>query len=93
MSIQKRTVFYDDATGVVRFNDWALVTTTLGTMAEPFSGQERRMEDTNFTNFDFTDEINRIDEIRQMDIHKSMIQLSGGDAQIHGGTLMPRVGP
>ena len=92
MSIQKRTVFYDIAGGVVRFQDWALVTTTLGVMAEPFE-INRRAGDINIPNFDFTDEVNRIDDIKQMDGNKSMLQLSGGDHQLNGGNTMPRVGP
>lgn len=93
MSIQRRTVFYDIKDGVIRFNDWAKVTTTLGSMSEPFMVQQRSMHDTDFPNYDFTDEVNRIDDIKQMDVHKATLLLSGGDAQIHGGTLLPRVGP
>jgi len=93
MSIQKRTVFYDTTGSLVRFLDWAIVSTTLGSMAEPFIVNGRRTLGQSIENHDFTDEINRVDEIRQMDVHKSLLQLSGGVHQLNGGTLSPRVGP
>ena len=86
MSIQRRTVFYDVTHGISRFWDWALVTTTLGTMAEPFMPNAR----DSGSEFDPEDEINRIDEIRAQPIDVSMLVLSGGEAQIHGGYQLPR---
>ena len=41
MSIQKRSVFFDNTGGIVRFWDWSIVTTTLGTMVEPFLPNDR----------------------------------------------------
>lgn len=91
MSILKRTVFYDKTGGIVRFWDWALVTTTLGTMAEPFVANMRSI-DAPVRNFDPTDEIARIDEMKEADIGQSLLLLSGGKNQLHGGCLLPRVG-
>jgi hypothetical protein len=90
MSIQKRTVFFDDTGGFVRFSDWALVTTTLGTMAEPFLPNSRHMLDVDFSEFDPTDPIARVDEIRQISVDVQMHALSGGDHALNGGYQLPR---
>jgi hypothetical protein len=90
MSIQRRSIFYDNTGGIVRMWDWALVTTTLGTMAEPFSPNARHTIGNEFPEFDPADEINRIDEIRATPIDVSLLVLSGGETQIHGGAQLPR---
>ena len=91
MSIQKRTVFFDNAGGFARFWDWARVTTSLGAMAEPFTPGDRHSNDVDFETFDPTDEINRIDEIRAADIDQSQLILGGGDHTM-GGYHLPRTG-
>ena len=91
MSIQKRSVFFDDTGGIVRFWDWALTTTTLGTMAEPFLPNDRHLPGK-FSQFDPTDEIARIDEMRASSIDKQLLTLSGGQHQLHGGPQLPRDG-
>ena len=91
MSILRRTVFYDNTGGFTRLWDWALVTTTLGTMVEPFDLSKHQI-DTPAIEYDPTDEISRVDEIRAADIDQSLLILSGGDTQLNGGTLIPRVG-
>ena len=92
-SILKRQVFYDDSSGVVRFWDHALVTTTLGTMVEQFQPNARFTLGTAVQNFDPTDECSRIDRLTPASIHTHMLLLSGGGTQaLHGGTNMPRVG-
>lgn len=90
--IVKRTVFYDNTDGVKRFWDWALARTSLGTMAEPFVANNRHSVGTVNIQFDPTDMISRIDDIKEADIDQSLLLLSGGDEQIHGGTLIPRTG-
>lgn len=93
MSIQKRTVFFSDKGGTVRFFDYALVTTTLGTMVEPFLPNCRMVAGTEFRNFDPDDECARIDEIKRENLDAHMLVLSGGGTQaLHGGTNMPRIG-
>ena len=92
MSILKRTVFYDYTGGVVRFWDWAEVLTTVGTMVEPFTPGARYSPQTPTIEFDPTDEVVRIDEMRALDIDRSMLYLSGGENQLHGGYQMPRDG-
>jgi hypothetical protein len=91
MSIQKRSVFFDDTGGYVRFWDWALCTTTLGTMAEPFLPNDRHQFGP-FDQFDPTDEIARIDDIRSSSVDKQLLVLSGGSHALTGGTLHPRDG-
>lgn len=91
MSIKKREVFYDDTGGYVRFWDWALVTTTLGAMAEPFLPNDRHLPGK-FSQFDPTDEIARIDDIRASSIDTHLQALSGGVHALNGGTLHPRDG-
>lgn len=91
--IKKRTVFYDTTGGVVRFWDWAQVVTSLGTMAEPFVVNLRKIASDSLQNFDPTDEATRIDEMVGMTIDKQQQVLSGGgENHIHGGYTMPHVG-
>lgn len=92
MSILKRTVLYDNTDGIVRFWDWALVTTTLGTMAEPFVANARHLLQQDFAQFDPTDEIARIDDMRESSIDISLLALSGGDGVLNGGAQLPRDG-
>lgn len=92
-SIKKREVYYDNTGGIARFWDWAVVTTSLGTMVEPFLPNDRKLMGADFDDFDPTDEVARIDEIRAAPRDKSLLALSGGEHQLHGGVLNPRTGP
>lgn len=89
MSIQKREVFYDNTGGIARFWDWALTTTTLGVMAEPFLPNDRLRGD-GVSEFDPTDMIARIDSIRASTVDRQSQTLSGGDHALIGGPLNPR---
>ena len=91
MSINNRTVFYDISTGVARFWDWALVGTDLGTMVEPYT-PAKFSNDVPTINYDPTDMIAKVTEIRAADIHKEQLILSGGSQHLNGGVLVPRVG-
>lgn len=91
MSIQTRTVFYEINNGLATFQDWALCKTTLGTMAEPFIVNQRKIQDT-IGDFDATDEASRIDEIMAVNSDKLPKILSGGIDALIGGIQMPRVG-
>ena len=90
--IQKRTLFYEKKeNGVVRFHDWALVITELGTMLEPFIERislERNTKD-GFVSYDATEPMCRIDEMKSHSLDKGL-QIYGDT--VTGGTLMPRVG-
>lgn len=92
--VLKRTVFYETVNGNVRFQDWALATTSIGTMAEPFNVNNRHVVNTNTPDFDYTDSTNRVDEMREIDSNKLLSILSGGNGggSIHGGNLLPRLG-
>ncbi len=94
MSISKREVLYDVSGGVVRFSDWAVCTTTIGTMVEPFSPNRKHSNDVNWELFDATDEINRIDDLIQVPEGKEQLYLSGStdSPAHHGGVLNHRVG-
>ena len=89
MSILKREIFYDNTGGFARFWDWALCTTTLGTMAEPFMPNDRHRID-GVSEFDPTDEISRIDEIRASSVDTQAAVLSGGQHALIGGYQLPR---
>lgn len=92
MSILKREVYFDNTGGYVRFFDWAIVTTTLGSMVEPFLPNSRTNRG-NFIDFDPTDEIARIDSMEAASSDKQQLLLSGGGPHhINGGVMMPRVG-
>lgn len=91
MSITNRTVYFDNAGGVTRFWDWAKVTTTIGSMSEPFSIDLRHSPDVDFETVDPEDEIRRIDDIRAADVDRQQILLGGGDHTM-GGYQLPRTG-
>jgi len=91
-TILRRDVFYDDTGGYIRFWDWALCTTTLGTMAEPFFPNDRLGIQAQISEYDPTEEMSRMDGIRASSVDKQLLTLSGGQHQLHGGPLMPRVG-
>lgn len=90
--ITNRTVFYDNTNGYARFWDWALVTTGLGAMAEPHC-LGTYQHDTAAIQYDPTDMIAMITEIRAADRGKNQLILSGGDHHLNGGPLIPRSGP
>lgn len=96
MPILRRVLFADKSvSGILRFSDWAAVTTTSGYMVEPgFCINNRTPVATGLTNFDPTDMMNRVDDIQMIDMLQETTLLSGGaaDPPLHGGVTMPRVG-
>ena len=76
--------------GYIRFADWALATTRLGVMAEPFPGRGYFGEKG--VAFDATDDLALISEIQQINSDMLPTMLSGGGPVLHGGNLMPRDG-
>jgi hypothetical protein len=91
MSIVKRTVLFDKTTDVFRFLDWAYVDTTIGPMGEPFLPNARTSTGTPISDFDPTDEISRIDELKALPVDASLSYFSSG-LQAIGGYTMPRDG-
>lgn len=95
MSILRRTVFMEvdrrtPANGVYhRPHDWAVTTTTLGSMAEPFNMFDRHVPGVSMTNADWTDSMRRVDIIEIVDLDKMNTFL--GD-NVHGGLMLPRTG-
>lgn len=91
MSIVSREVLFDTTGGVVRFLDWAIVQTTIGVMAEPFS-IDNRHNFGDFQDYDPTDETVMVSCMRAIDACSLNQQLSGGSDSLNGGVLNPRVG-
>ena len=91
MSIKTRTIFYDFTNGIASFWDWAVVTTTLGTMVEPHTFSTQGIGEETIQ-FDSTDEIVKINEIRAASRDKEQLILSGGDGHLNGGNTVPRNG-
>lgn len=91
--IQKRCVLYfKDDKGQYRFTGWAVTTTTLGAMMEPFNINDRAVGSQSIVNFDPSDPMARVDELKNIDPLKECLGLSHGETmEIHGGDLMPRV--
>ena len=93
--IIKRTVFYDNTKEIKRFMDWASVATGIGQMAEPFNVNSRVTTATPIIEFDATDQMARIDEIKEVRasaLNHRLTGVSTSDIATHGGTQMPRVG-
>jgi len=94
MSILRRTIFIEKDNSrplegtYHRICDFALVSTTLGTMMEPFRPFAKNANGTNIANYDPTDEMSRIDDIQFINLDKHMTLLSGGGESIHGGLTL-----
>ena len=91
MSIKKRTVYADNTNGIIRFWDWASVTTTVGACIEPFTPGAIHSIQTPTIQFDAEDEIARIDDIQIRSIDQQQLVLGGGQ-HLQGGILHPRDG-
>lgn len=72
--IKRRTAFRDSKTG--RFLDWALSTTSIGSMAEPFTPNLTYAIGQPVTNVAI-DEMNQIDEVRLIDSNRLSNFLGG----------------
>lgn len=94
MSILKREVYFDNTGGIARFWDWAVVTTNIGVMVEPFAVGSPFRGDSSAAEFDPADEIARIDELRALsrNYEPKVLSFDGG-LQLNGGVLRPRTGP
>ena len=93
MSILKRTVLYKKSENrPYRFLGWAIATTTLGAMLEPFNINDRVSPSQGILDFDPSDPIARVDDLQNVDPLDDFRALSFGETMpIHGGDLMPRV--
>jgi len=93
-TVFQRVVFVERTKdGFFRFADWALVTTSLGTMAEPFTPRQVGGLGDQGTTFDAADDIALISDIMHVNSDLIPTFLSGGGGPVyHGGSLMPRTG-
>jgi hypothetical protein len=91
-TVFQRVVFVERTKdGFIRFSDWALSTTTLGAMAEPFAVGGVGIGD-NGLNFDATEDLSLVSDILYVNSDLIPTMLSGGGAVWVGGNLMPRTG-
>lgn len=88
--IKKRAVLFIDYDGIVRFPGWALTTTTLGTMAEPYHMGQIRSAFEGFTDVDPSDPAIRIDELQPLKPGNEDGYIMNGE-RVTGGNMMPRI--
>jgi len=99
MSILRRDVLYTKKRrgkgdlSLVNFIGWAMTTTTLGTMVEPFQVNTRELPTTSFVDFDLSDPMTRVDNLVNIGVGKENTVLSHGEDNppIHGGDVQTRV--
>lgn len=87
--IKRRAVLYIHDKDLYRFPGWALTTTTLGTMAEPFDVTLSRPIGGGVVDYDPSDPAVRIDEMRQIRPGTESGYIMG-DERVTGGNLHPR---
>lgn len=87
--IAKRTLYYErDSEGCMKFHDFCTVITGIGVMVELAQPLNlRKSPGTPFANFTPVDEINRVDELKDLALGTNYT-----GEQVHGGTPSPRVG-
>ena len=93
-AILKRTVLYEKRTETSPFHfiGWALVNTPIGVCAEPFEINNRFVPGNSYANFDYTDEIARIDDMKNVPYGHGWKAVSFGETMpIHGGNISPEV--
>jgi hypothetical protein len=81
--ILNRRVFYAEVDGKRRYQDWAVVATTVGNCAEPFTVNDRPSGET----YEPDDMMRRIDSEQRIDISQKTLVLSDEktDLRLHGG--------
>jgi hypothetical protein len=93
MSILRRSVlYYKKPDGQYIFPGWAIVTTTLGAMLEPFNISDHFSPSQTIVDFDPSDMMVRIDELQPINqLTDWKITSFGETMPIAGGDLLPRV--
>jgi hypothetical protein len=92
-TVFQRAVFVEvDKSGFFRFTGWAMTTTSLGAMAEPFFPRQAIGPEERGVTFDAADDVSLISDILQVNADLVPTLLSGGGAVWAGGVQMPRVG-
>lgn len=95
--IKRRTIFVDvhskNGDKFHKFWDWALVTTGIGSMAEPFqAGMKYPIQTCLAQEYDPEDQMVRVDNITYANPEPRLLGGSGEDPPLNGGVLMTRVG-
>jgi hypothetical protein len=95
-SILRRTILYEKgADGIIRFHDWAIVNTTLGTMIEARAVVNPIYmpggSGVDFEDRDYSDDFQRIDAIEPFSLDRQYHIIGNAEA-IGGGNLIGRVG-
>lgn len=92
MSILNRQVMYSVKGGQVKFLDWAVTSTTIGSCVEPFIMNDRSVPGDSTPDYDPSDMMVKVDGFLAADDDDHVKRLlAGGSEQIHGGNLQPRV--
>lgn len=93
MSIRKRTVFYSDKGGQIKFLDWALVMTSLGACAEPFDMNNRGQPNTDIPDYDPSDMMTKVDRLERVEDEDAVYRLLSSleEPPLNGGNMSPRV--
>jgi hypothetical protein len=86
MGILNRTIFMDTRKSQIRFYDWVLTTTTLGSMVEPRQLNTARIAGQQI---DPTDDLARIDNIASVDMRQHEVFFNG--QRLHGGDQYPAI--
>lgn len=89
--IKYRAVLYTFNNGHYKFLDWAICTTSLGAMAEPFTMNQRLIfgADKYGTDYDPSDPACRVDELRAIDPRKqrAFFAFAGSDFPVTEGDV------
>ena len=88
-SITGRTMFYDDRNGEIRFHDWCLVDTTLGTMQQPRHYHLRGSNKASGSAVSLNDQCAKITRMVYADLRGIEVLLSDGKKVCIGGNQFP----
>lgn len=85
--ITRRTVYYENTDGEgIKFLDWAIATTGIGSMMEPFQIDDRCHFNMQFDSYGRRDMINRVDVMRGCNMRgTNHIMNFGNNYKIHEG--------
>lgn len=83
--ILKRTCYFEKmGTGEVRISEMAVCVTGIGSMCEPFELNNRYVQQKDFSDFDPTDMMVKVDELTPSDLQGSLFLSGGSTEPIHG---------
>lgn len=85
--IKKRAVLYTRDNGIYRWLNFAITTTRIGAMVEPFHMDDR----TGYSDYDASDPMVRVDDLQNIAPGMEFALMSPDGQPLHGGDLLPRV--